>query len=348
MNTQTHFPRGRASVQAGVVETLPVASRRTSNVERRTSNIERDRGLQALSREEADELKRRETAIGVLQHRVQDDLKAWAKHMEFIRDNRLYKAEFHTFDDYCDARCALTSRRIRQLLDFVLTDRVIEEAKQAKLNRGSLSASTTDTGLTASPGTSIPTPARASAAQAEEHPGEFWRDFEERSPKSKVQGPKPAPARTERQLRSLRGRPKEEVVEAYEEAEKMAGPGKVPTAKQVEWAVKSLKFKVQSPPLMADREPGWVCGTPGPEWLALGAAARKQVLEASQRARVAIRDLQDLLPANARYFFRCSDAVAQIDAIEADLKGPEVSTQRREDRGETQQKGRPKGTDGRA
>jgi glutamyl/glutaminyl-tRNA synthetase len=82
--------------------------------------------------------------------------------------------------------------------------------------------------------------------------------------------------------------------------------------------------------------------------LALGAEWRKRVLEASQRAVVAIRALQDLVMGDACYVSWCCQAVREVEKIEGDLKGPEVSTQRREGRGETQQKGRPKGTDGRA
>jgi hypothetical protein len=339
MNThkQTRFPRTQARIEAG----LPMPTGRTSNVERRTSNLERDRGLAALSREEADELSRREGLIKERLDAAGDNCRDAWRHLRYIQTQRLYREDFHTFADYCRARWRQTARHIMRKIEALGV-----EEDLADVAPGSLLASTPGTALPAAPGTSVPNPARARSGQGDEHPGEFWRDFEERSPKSKVQGPKPE--WTEKQLRPLVPLAKEERRAAVKVAEELAGPGKVPTAKQVEWAVKSLKFKVQSPPLMADREPGWVCGTPGPEWLALGAAARKQVLEASQRARVAIRDLQDLLPANARYFFRCSDAVAQIDAIEADLKGPEVSTQRREDRGETQQKGRPKGTDGRA
>jgi hypothetical protein len=81
---------------------------------------------------------------------------------------------------------------------------------------------------------------------------------------------------------------------------------------------------------MADRGRPGFSGTPGPELLALGAAVRKRVLEASQRAVVAIRALQDLVMGDACYVSWCSQAVREVEKIEGDL------TQRREGRGETQ------------
>lgn len=45
-----------------------------------------------------------------------------------IRDKRLYRAEFRTFEDYCASRWKMTGRRARQLSDFFAVRRTIQEA----------------------------------------------------------------------------------------------------------------------------------------------------------------------------------------------------------------------------
>jgi hypothetical protein len=67
-----------------------------------------------------------------------------------------------------------------------------------------------------------------------------------------------------------------------------------------------------SAPLMADRKPA-------PEFAA-NEAIRKRILEASQRAVVGIRALQDLVMGKPSYVQRCNEAVDRIVIIEDDLK----------------------------
>ena len=110
MQTQTRFPRTRASVEAGVPALLVTGRAMTR--------------LEPLSRDEADELRRREVAIEDLANSILDDGRALAKHMRYIQENRLYRAKFLRFEDYCMARWNKTGRRIRQLIDFLGVDEV--------------------------------------------------------------------------------------------------------------------------------------------------------------------------------------------------------------------------------
>lgn len=130
------------------------------------------------------------------------------------------------------ARWNKTGRRIRQLIDFLGVDEVLE----ANLNRGSLTSAGTD--LPAASGTSRPSPARPRAAQAE--------DLQSQSlladgPPRPVEARSQRPQHSERQLRPLVGLPKDEQVASYKLAEEMAGPGKQPTGKQVATAVERWK-----------------------------------------------------------------------------------------------------------
>ena len=99
MNTQTHFPRGRHSIEAGVVSTLPVRLKA--------------RGLEAISREESDELKRCERVIDDCFNRIADDFRKAARHARRIQDGRLYRDRYHDWAEYCRARWDKSGRHLQ-------------------------------------------------------------------------------------------------------------------------------------------------------------------------------------------------------------------------------------------
>ena len=118
-----------------------------------------------------------------------------AKALARIRDKRLYRAEFKTFEAYCDARWKMTGRRARQLSDFFLMRKNLEER---------------------TPEYDLADSAATGERRAEDSPP--------------YQSPLPE---NERVVRKLASRPPKEQREVWREAVK-AADGKQPTAKHVE------------------------------------------------------------------------------------------------------------------
>jgi hypothetical protein len=110
-------------------------------------------------------------------------------------------------------------------------------------------------------------------------------------------------------VRALAPLSQEKAREAWDKAKAIAGVGKQPTAAHVREAVKGAKEWPKP------NENGWERSTairaePDP----------KCVLEASQRAVVAIRALEDLVSWNIHQTSNCAQAVRQIEMLEHQVK----------------------------
>ena len=170
MNTQTHFPRTRAGIEAGVVSMLPEV---------------RPAAPKPLSKSEVQDLARCEALI----HSGLDEIgKQWrqiARHWCHIRDEKLYRMEFRRIEDYTRARFGKSAARLRQL---ILGEGVMRDLEEV-----------TDGGVQV-----LPT--------------------------------------HESQVRALAPLPKAGRIIAWDEAKKIAGNGKQPTARDVAEAAERQKW----------------------------------------------------------------------------------------------------------
>lgn len=109
MNTQTHFPKGRASVEAVVIATLPKV---------------RPAAPLPLTAAERVKLIECETKI---HSRLESMSKCWreiVQRWETIRDHKLYREEFRTIEEYTQAKFGKSAARFYQLMraDGVIRD----------------------------------------------------------------------------------------------------------------------------------------------------------------------------------------------------------------------------------
>lgn len=272
MNTQQTqlFPRGRAVVQAGPVESLPAVVTATPA---------------PLSKAEARDLDLYELKIDESFQAAGREFRNIGAYLEEIRERRLYRAKFKTFEEYVRTRWQKSTR-------WALLQR---QAAAVMKNLEGIDArpeveDLQDQGLLAD-GPPRPINSREAEAIAEGLPANKFRNL---LPSS------------ESQVRPLAKLPPEEQREVWQEAVRSAPGGKV-TAKLVEKAVGERKQNRQGP--MADsREEG----TKETE----GSKGKAAILEASQRAVVGIRALEDLVEKEPELVRQCNAGVRAIEKIE--------------------------------
>ncbi|MCX6922631.1 MAG: hypothetical protein NT154_05360, partial [Verrucomicrobia bacterium] len=201
--------------------------------------------------------------------------------LQKIRDEKLYRVDYATFQDYVRQRWQTSARRARQLID---ADGVIRDLEAN------------------CPGANV----RANGVERLAAPV-----VEDAAP---VVKPRVLPA-TESQVRPLLALAKEERVAAWSDA--VSAAKGTPTAKQVQKAAKArLRARWEAHrakanvPAESDR------------------FRTKQVLEAAQRAVVAIVALQDMVEASPGRVGHCRFAVREVEKVELDLKhGDEITVE---------------------
>ena len=101
MNTQTHFPRTKAGVEAGLISTLPAV---------------RPTAPKPLSKAEQLDLTECEVKIHSGLEQISKSWREIARQWCHIRDERLYRAEFPSMEAYTQARFGKSAARLRQLI----------------------------------------------------------------------------------------------------------------------------------------------------------------------------------------------------------------------------------------
>lgn len=172
-----------------------------------------------------------------------------------IRDARLYREQFGTFEEYMLKRWGYSARHGHRLADWAMVEQNLLEGPKSK----------------------------------------------DQSPKSGVEAEVPLP-RNESQARPLARLKPEEQREVWRETT-LAKPAEKITARDVEATIEK-RFSTK----------------PGPEFAEVGQAIRKRILDAAQRAVVAIRALGDLVMGNSGHQSNCNFAVTRIEKIEAAIK----------------------------
>lgn len=190
MNTQTqhHFPRTSAAVGAGAVQVLPAQAK-------------------PLTKPESRDLIRLEDKIDELVTDITNSFHEIGKHLTEIRERKLYREEFSTWEEYRSARLSRwSSRRILQLRAAA---EVMDNLKVPGQDRNNCSVLNSGTGSAAPSG--IP-PARTRAV---------------------------LPA-NESQARELAKLSPARQRDAWDRALAVVGEGKQPTAQQIKLVVKDL------------------------------------------------------------------------------------------------------------